>query len=190
MAQRAKPVLDGRMGAADRAAAVRGAFDLCAAGGCQSGSAIPRAKRMARRNHAGRRRTRVAAVQYRGGADDHPQGERRADSAREHPMLAQPSTHTAPIAESTHHAPTRISAAPAGAATPGEHFLDMHHEVLVRELALAKLAREFVLERASWRVELRWPSRPTAERRPAQARADSPLASGTKGGGSTGAGKR
>ncbi len=99
----------------------------------------------------------MAAVQYRGGADDHPQGERRADSAREHPMLAQPSTHTAPIAESTHHAPTRISAAPAGAATPGQHILDMHHEVLVRELALAKLAREFVLERASWRVELRWP---------------------------------
>lgn len=95
------------------------------------------------------------AVQCRGETDDYPQGERRANDAREHSMLADPCTHATSITASAYPASPRIGAPPVGrAAASGQHVLDMHHEVLVRELALAKLACGFLLERAGRRVDL------------------------------------
>ena len=100
----------------------------------------------------------MVAIECRGDAYEHPQAERQTNDAGEQAMLAEPCAK-APAATKT---ATGIGAAPARhAAAPGEHVLYMHHEVLVRELALALLLSEFVLERAIGRVDL---SRPCLQR--------------------------
>lgn len=90
----------------------------------------------------------------RGDTYDHPEDERETDDASEQAVLAEPCAKASFVPETT----PGIGTAPARqAAAPGEHVLDMHHEVLVRELALALLVSEFVLERAFRRLDLARP---------------------------------
>ncbi|MHB8532706.1 MAG: hypothetical protein ACYDC2_08300 [Solirubrobacteraceae bacterium] len=92
----------------------------------------------------------MLSVESRSDAHDHPEDDRETDDARDHAVLPEPCTDPSLLADAS----AGIGTAPARqAAAPGEHVLYMHHEVLVRELALAQLVSEFVLEYGFRRVD-------------------------------------
>jgi hypothetical protein len=93
---------------------------------------------------------RVVAVERRADTYDRPCSKRGANRPGRLSMLAKPRPNTATARASADRAPARIGPAPQGPiAAPGEHVLhvvQMHHELVVRELALAELVRSVVAE--------------------------------------------
>jgi hypothetical protein len=84
---------------------------------------------------------RVVAVESRAETYERPCSKRGTDRPGRQSMLAKPRPSTATVAASADRAPARIGPAPHGrAAAPGEHVVhvvQMHHELVVRELVLA-----------------------------------------------------
>jgi len=82
----------------------------------------------------------VVAVQRRADPYDRPGSKRGANRPGRQSMLAKPRTSTVTVAASPDRAPAGIDPAPQGrAGAPGEHvvhFVQMHHELVVRELGL------------------------------------------------------
>lgn len=83
----------------------------------------------------------MVAVERRADTHDRPCSKPGANRPSRQSMLAKPRPNPATVAAAAHRAPAWIGPAPHGrAAAPGEHVLhvvQMHHELVVRELVLA-----------------------------------------------------